>query len=155
MSSPSHIADLSESIAALAHDAWRRMMVADGWTPGAVYDEALRTHDGLVPFDRLSPDDRQATVEAIRFEGAERWLAGLVDYPRGPDRPLTAPEMRVGLRVIEIRKDDAGAPPTDGLQGEVIAWLNYPSGALKFVRVRWSDGMISVYSPFGGELRRA
>lgn len=38
---------LSEAIAVMAHQAWCRRMIEDGWSPGAAFSETDRTHDAL------------------------------------------------------------------------------------------------------------
>ena len=84
----------------------------------------------------------------------ERWLAALVEYPRGPRRPFTAAEKRVGLPVIELTQESSRHPLVEGLRGEVISWTTYPNGALRMMKVRWSDGEETEHSPYAAELRR-
>lgn len=91
----------------------------------------------------------------MRFDDAEQWLARLVEYPRGPERPFTAAEMRVGLPMVELRKGRFDAAPTRGLDGKVVSWTTYPGGALKMIKVKWSDGEETEHSPYAAEIRRA
>jgi hypothetical protein len=138
-------------LAAAVHAAWCARMRRGGWTPGERLDEARRTHDALVPFEELGEYDRSRTLKVVQLEGLEERLAAMVDYPRGPDRPLTASEMHRGLRVRM-----AGClPGTPALLGTIIGWETSPStGGLELVRVRWQDGRVTEHAPLGCELRR-
>ncbi|MCC6677010.1 MAG: hypothetical protein IT436_07690 [Phycisphaerales bacterium] len=79
-------ADPLAGIAREAHAAWCRRMIEQGWSPGDRYDEKARTHDALVPFDRLPQPVRGWLIDIMRVEEVESTLADLIERPRGPDR---------------------------------------------------------------------
>lgn len=62
--------ELTERLAANAHDVWARRKLADGWTWGPIVDAAARKHPDLVPYDQLPDDkkeyDRDAAMETIK-----------------------------------------------------------------------------------------
>jgi RyR domain len=67
--SPSLVA-LTEKLAENAHDHWARRRLSEGWTWGAVRDDAARKHPDLVPYDQLSEAekhyDRDTAMETLR-----------------------------------------------------------------------------------------
>ncbi|MFN0133903.1 MAG: hypothetical protein ACKVW3_15410 [Phycisphaerales bacterium] len=144
--------DLIEQAAAVAHEAWRSHMEHEGWRSGP-YDAAARTHDALVPFERLDPRDHRRACVAIEAEGAVEWLAGLVRYTRGPGREFAAHELKPGLPVV------LGAPGGEGSAGNEVgrveSWDLDHSGALRVIRVRWPNGAQSEHFPAEQDLRRA
>jgi hypothetical protein len=122
-----------------------------GWSTGERWDPDRRTHDALVPFERLGEEDRQTVLAAVRLEKLQERLAGMVDYPRGPERPLVIAEMKMGLRVLA----DSSAPNIPAPMGRVIGWETSPSsGGLELVRVRWENGQVTRHAPLARELRR-
>lgn len=146
---------LVEHAASLTHEAWRRRMEREGWRPGP-YDPEARTHDALVPFERLDPRDRRRTRVAIEAEGVVEWLAGLVRYTRGPGREFAAHELKPGLPVA------LGAPGGEGPAGDdsdrevgsVESWELDDRGELRVIRVRWPNGVRSEHFPAEQDLRR-
>lgn len=63
--------DLTEAIAENAHDIWARARMDEGWSYGAVRDDALKTHPDLVPYAQL-PDsekhyDRIMAMNTLRL----------------------------------------------------------------------------------------
>jgi len=123
-----------------------------GWRHGP-YDAEQKLHDALVEFGELSAEDRVRTLDMVRDHQLEPWLAGLVDYDRGPWRAFTLSEMRPGLRVCQPKDPDAPADPAD--IGVVESWSVDPeANALSAITVRWSDGSATVHHPGARELRR-
>lgn len=149
--------DPVDELARIAHELWRTRMVSRGWSHGPRYDEAQRTHDALVPYAGLCPRDREEARLSIGALGLEKVLADEIDYPRGPERPLTLEEMRAGLPVTyakDLEVEEGGRPgPME--RGVVESWETDPtSGDLKCVRVRWADGLLSAHMPAERDLRR-
>lgn len=106
-------------------------MTETGWRYGPVFDPSTRTHDALVPFERLAPHDARSTRVGVLAAEIEHQLVDLVAYPRGADREITAAEMRVGLGVEDSHTGEAG---------EVRSWTLDAGGALDSIIVRWTDG---------------
>lgn len=67
---PSEITELTEKLAANAHDVWARGRFDDGWTYGETRDDAAKKHPCLVPYDQLSEIekdyDRRAAMETLK-----------------------------------------------------------------------------------------
>jgi hypothetical protein len=65
--------ELTEKIAANVHDVWAATRIADGWTYGAVRNDALKQHPCLVPYDELPESekeyDRKTAMETLRLIG--------------------------------------------------------------------------------------
>lgn len=140
-------------LAAVAHDFWCRRMSEAGWRPGAEFDPSRRTHDAMVPFDRLEPDDQWAAVEILESLGAGPRLAEPIVYPRGLDAPLRARDMVVGLAVESGDRDQTTGRP---VPGSVISWTTRQrTGRLDSVTVRWADGQVTSHTALAGEVRRA
>lgn len=136
----------TELLAATAHEIWCDRLRRAGWRYGELFDEKKRTHDALVPFAQLSATDRRSTHATILALQIEEQLADAIEYPRGPDSEFTLPEMRVGLPVLW------GEEPAIG---HVVSWeTDSDSDALKAIKVRWPDGMLSEHFPPERELRR-
>jgi hypothetical protein len=129
---------LLDDLARVAHECWRARMTAEGWRPGPVVDPFLRTHDALVCYDRLSPADRRQARLLVETDEIAVHLAALIDYPRGPSRPFTLEEMRVG-RPVRL----CGRPEETGT---IECWDVDASGDLEIVGVRWSDGTLASYA---------
>ena len=144
------MSSVTEQLAAVAHLCWCASMQNQGWRYGPAYDPDHKTHDALIAFERLPGKDRDATVFAVRSADVERYLATLVFYPRGPERPFEVGELRDGLPV-GLAKD---LDPVGSERGTVIGWKVGPDGALQEIRVRWSDGSEQVHHPSERELRR-
>lgn len=148
--------DLTEDLARLAHECWRRRMAAEGWVFGPAYDEVSRRHDALVPWEQLGRWDREEARLAVESLELERLLAEELDYPRGPDRPFTPEEMRAGIRVAwaEGIAQDIAAPGAGPRCGVIESWETDRSGRLTMLRVRWEDGSLSEHLPSERDLRR-
>ena len=143
-------ADPLAGIAREAHEAWCRRMIEQGWSAGKRYDEKKKMHDALVPFDRLPQPVRGYLIETMRVEEMEATLADLVEHPRGPDRPLSIDEVRVGLPVTFVYgKRDKGVPPV----GKIASWTTDRYGGLELVSVRWEDGEVMEYMAHEGSVR--
>lgn len=48
-----------EEIAEYLHDIWARAKLDDGWTYGPSRNEAKKEHDLLVPYSKLSDEEKQ------------------------------------------------------------------------------------------------
>ena len=146
-----------ERLAIIAHELWCDRQRAQGWPYADRYDPARRTHDALVPWDRLGEPDRRAARMGVRLEGVEDLLAESIEYTRGPARVFTPEEMRVGQRVAYVEGIRAAEPGRDILneRGRVVSWEVDPcTGGLAFLRVQWDDGTLAEHYPSERELRR-
>ena len=75
-----------EFLAEREHDRWARLKLAQGWSHGASQDEAARRHPDLVPWRRLSSEDRQSR---FGLDGASRIGPGaLPEKEKEKDRAL-------------------------------------------------------------------
>jgi hypothetical protein len=67
---PEGIQQLSESLAANAHDVWAKNRMAEGWRWGANRDDAHRRHPCLVPYSKLPESeknyDRSTALETLK-----------------------------------------------------------------------------------------
>ena len=67
---PHSLLPLAEQLAENAHELWARRRMAEGWTLGAVRDEGLKHHPGLVPYGELpegeKQSDRDGAIESIK-----------------------------------------------------------------------------------------
>ncbi len=67
---PSEITELTERLAANAHDVWALGRINDGWTYGETRDDASKKHPCLVPYEQLSDSekeyDRRAATETLK-----------------------------------------------------------------------------------------
>ena len=145
--------DMSERIAVLAHDLWRKKMARDGWTPGPEYDPETKRHDAMVPFDALGKYDRRQTFIGVEAECLERTLSDTIYYERGPGRLFTAEEMRVGFPVES--NNERMPPETPVEKGRVVDWQVGEDGILRSITVAWDDGTRDEYDPEARELSRA
>lgn len=148
---------ITRDLARAAHALWCRKMVACGWTYGEVFDQEQCTHDALVPFDRLNIHDQNNAIVLIQSEEIEERLARLLDYPRGPDRPFTPEEMRVGLPVgwaTSVKFTDPLRNAADEV-GTVMSWqVDEATGELSVIRIRWPGGDVNEHYPSQRDLRR-
>ena len=79
---PDYLIELTEKLAENNHDLWAQKRISEGWTHGAVRDDAKKTHPDLVPYAELPESekeyDRVTAMEAIKTIMAmgftiERW----------------------------------------------------------------------------------
>jgi ryanodine receptor 2 len=67
---PDFLQQLTEKLAANAHDLWARQRLADGWTWGKERSDQHKKHPCLVPYDQLPESertyDRQAAMETLK-----------------------------------------------------------------------------------------
>ena len=67
---PDFLQQLTEKLAANAHDLWARQRLADGWTWGKERSDPHKKHPCLVPYDQLPESektyDRQAAMETLK-----------------------------------------------------------------------------------------
>jgi hypothetical protein len=147
--------DAMMELARLAHLFWCGRMLRDGWRYADRYDAVLRTHDALQPFERLDARDKQNARSIMELEAFASRLAEALDYPRGPDRPFEADEMRIGLRVgwaSYVRLADRDASTQVGV---VESWeLDADTKELTLLRVRWEAGDLTEHSPDERDLIR-
>lgn len=54
-----NLEDLTEAIAENAHDIWARARMDEGWTYGAVRDDAKKQHPDLVPYAQLPDSEKE------------------------------------------------------------------------------------------------
>lgn len=128
------------ALAGLAHQAWVDRMLAAGWRLGPTYDPKAKTHDALVPFNRLDPTDRWTALVAVHCSGVAERLRETIEYPRGRERIFRPGDLREGLavRMAEDPGAHAGGPPE---VGQVCAWTVDPTtGCVSTIMVRWPDG---------------
>lgn len=128
-------------------------MTKTGWRAGVTFDELRRTHDALVPFENLGPDDQWTAVEILEALDMGPRLAEPIVYPRGDLAPLRTRDMAVGVTVESADREQATGRP---VLGSVVSWTTYQrSGRLNTVTVRWADGEITSHAALAGEVRRA
>jgi hypothetical protein len=68
---------LTEQLAQNTHDHWAKRRMAEGWTFGAVRDDAAKKHPNLVPYDQLTEAekeyDRETAMQTLRAMIALGW----------------------------------------------------------------------------------
>ena len=68
---PKELQSLAEQMAKNVHEVWAAGRIAEGWTYGAVRDDAHKTHPCLVPYEELPESekeyDRRTSVETLKF----------------------------------------------------------------------------------------
>lgn len=68
---PAELLALTEQIAENVHDVWAANRIAEGWTPGPVRDDRLKTTPCLVPYDALPEQekayDRNTALETLKL----------------------------------------------------------------------------------------
>jgi hypothetical protein len=144
-----------DQLAAIAHHLWCQERRAHGWRYGDQFNVKERTHDALVPFERLGEADRIAARRAVEAEEIPAQLAKLLthSYSRGPCRDFVVDEMVVGLRVVFCANF---VPPKVALPeqaGEVVEWETV-DGELDLIRVRWANGTCTEFAANSGDLAR-
>ena len=62
--------ELTELLAAHAHDVWALQRISEGWSFGPERDDAEKRHPDLVPYEDLSDSekeyDRRAAMETLK-----------------------------------------------------------------------------------------
>lgn len=62
---------LTEAMARNVHEVWAATRIAQGWTWGAERNDTLKHHPCLIPYDRLSEEereyDRNTAVETLKL----------------------------------------------------------------------------------------
>lgn len=137
---------LNDELAAVAHRAWCKRMVEQGWRPGERIDEDARTHDALRPYGELSAFDREQIRRRVVWDEFEQRLAdAIVDALM--NRELSAGDIYVGMPVRML--DD---PAQD--VGHIVSWdpAEAPSGVMTTINVKWPDGEVVGYCPTLHEL---
>ncbi len=68
---PDELRPLLEQLARNVHEVWAESRLRQGWTYGAYRSDELKTHPCLVPYDRLSEEekdyDRDTSVNTLKF----------------------------------------------------------------------------------------
>ncbi len=147
--------DAIMELAKVAHLFWCGRMIRAGWKYGQMYDPTLRTHNALQPFDRLDLRDKRAARIILETEEFGERLAEVIEYPRGPDRPFIAEEMKIGLRVgwadhVRLADRDSQAQT-----GSIASWeLDPHTKELTLLRVLWQPGNLTEHHPDEGDLVR-
>jgi hypothetical protein len=138
-------------LASIAHGLWCEQMERKGWKHGSEYNAHQKIHDALVPFDRLTAQDRRHVCLGIEAEECERLLIAAVRYQRGPDREFTIEELKEGLAVAMSDPNQPGGLGPE--RGKVESWSTDGQGEL-VIRVRWRDGSESEHLACVRELAR-
>jgi ryanodine receptor 2 len=55
---PIDLEGLIEEMAKNVHEVWAETRIAQGWTFGEQRNDDLKTHPGLVPYDKLPEDEK-------------------------------------------------------------------------------------------------
>lgn len=65
------IIKLSEILAKNTHEVWAKGRIDEGWKYGGKRDDNLKTHPGLVPYEKLSEEekeyDRRTSEETLKL----------------------------------------------------------------------------------------
>lgn len=145
-----------QDLAAVAHHMWCDQMRATGWTYADHFDEAARTHDALVPFERLDRRDQRAAQRGVLAEELKPRLINAIRYSRGSNREFLTEEVQRGRQVVFCPR--LKPPPAAAVQpgdiGEIDSWTVNGDGDLDLIRVKWRDGRIVEYVPALLELAR-
>ena len=68
---PKDLEQLAECLAHNVHETWAQGRIEDGWKYGAVRDDTLKQHPGLVDYNELTEDekdyDRATSVETLKL----------------------------------------------------------------------------------------
>ena len=68
---PQELEPLMETLARNTHEVWAAGRIADGWSYGAVRDDAQKKHPCLIPYEELSEEekdyDRATSLEALKL----------------------------------------------------------------------------------------
>jgi hypothetical protein len=142
-------------VAAVAHTLWCEFMISEGWRGSDHYSAIHKTHDALVPFDRLAQRDQRAAILAVTAEELADRLTSCITYSRGPNRTFTIEEMSEGRMVAlcpNLKVPDCTPPTVDC--GRIERWSTDENGELDLIGVRWPDGSLVEYVAALNELAR-
>lgn len=68
---PGELLELTEKIAENVHENWAAGRIAEGWTYGECRDDARKTTPCLVPYDKLSEEekdyDRKTALQTLKL----------------------------------------------------------------------------------------
>ena len=68
---PAYLARLTEKLAENVHETWALGRIKEGWTYGAVRDDAARTTPCMVPYEELPENertyDRETALSVLRL----------------------------------------------------------------------------------------
>lgn len=68
---PDELAELTEHMAEAVHITWVASRVMDGWAYGAERNDNLKTHPGLVPYEKLPESekeyDRRTAISTLKL----------------------------------------------------------------------------------------
>ena len=132
-------------LAQAAHEMWCERMRQEGWRWGKDYNEIVRTHDALLPFEQLAEEKRRDAEFDVIASGVLDILETRTVHPRGPGTPLLPSTVADGQRVEFV-----GVPPA---QGVVIGCTLDPEhGWPAMVHVRWNDGAETSHPLGAGEV---
>lgn len=82
---PENLQALAEEMAKNVHEVWAAGRIAEGWTYGAIRDDAHKTHPCLVPYENLPESekdyDRRTSIETLKFILAQGFAVVGFDDP--------------------------------------------------------------------------
>lgn len=68
---PEELSSLAEEMSKNVHEVWAQTRIAQGWTYGAERNDAEKKHPCLVPYEKLSEEektyDRNTAIETIKL----------------------------------------------------------------------------------------
>lgn len=68
---PAELIDLTEKLAKNTHEVWAQTRLEQGWKPGNTRDDAQKLHPCLIPYEKLSEEektfDRNTAMETLRL----------------------------------------------------------------------------------------
>lgn len=70
--------DTVEAIARINHDQWAAQRISQGWRYGTHRDDAQKLHPGLVPYERLTNEEKRIDVEGAKAIVAELIRLGIL-----------------------------------------------------------------------------
>jgi hypothetical protein len=138
--------DLDHQVAAAAHRCWCKKMLEAGWRPGKIYDATAKTHDRLVPFEKLTAFDQSQARLWVEIEELVDRLAESMRFAMS-QRELSANDIFVGMRVR------IGDP--ERLEfGRIVSWdiADKATGSLEMILVEMDDGSVLDFIPAEGML---
>lgn len=68
---PKELEELVEEMSKNVHEVWAQTRIEQGWTYGKQRDDINKTHPCLIPYEKLSEEekkyDRKTSAETIKF----------------------------------------------------------------------------------------